>query len=138
MVMTDYVQHRPLTIRLRRQLLVEVCELLSERFDDPDLTLDEVARAVASSRRQVQRLFEEEQDTFRAYLTRLRMDRAGEMLTTGPLPVREIARRVGYRQSAQFAKAFRRHTSMSPLEWRAHGRTGVVASVHAEGLTAAA
>ena len=136
--MNDHVQHRPLTIRLRRQLLEEVCELLSERFDDPDLTLDEVARAVASSRRQVQRLFEEEQDTFRAYLTRLRMERAGEMLATGPLPVREIARRVGYRQSAQFAKAFRRQTSMSPLEWRAQGRTGAAAVHPQQDLPAAA
>ena len=122
MVMPDNVQHRPLTIRLRRQLLVEVQEVLADRYADPDLTLDDVARVVASSRRQVQRLFEEDDDTFRAYLTRLRMERAGELLRTTPMPVREVARRVGYRQSAQFAKAFRRFGGTSPLEWRAGGR----------------
>jgi AraC family transcriptional regulator of adaptative response / methylphosphotriester-DNA alkyltransferase methyltransferase len=126
--MTDHVQHRPLTVRLRRELLVEVHELLADRYPDPDLTLDDVARAVASSRRQVQRLFEESQDTFRAHLTRVRMDQAAELLAGTTSPVREIARQVGYRQSAQFAKAFRRHTGKSPLEWRAAERTGLSAA----------
>jgi AraC-like DNA-binding protein len=32
--------------------------------------------------------------------------------------VRDVARRVGYRQPAQFAKAFRRHHGMSPSAYR--------------------
>jgi AraC family transcriptional regulator of adaptative response / methylphosphotriester-DNA alkyltransferase methyltransferase len=121
--MSTPVQHRPLTIALRRELYAEVREYLDERFGESDLTLDDVARAVSSSRRQVQRLFEEDGDTFRAYLTRLRMQRAADMLADTAMPVRDIARRVGYRQSAQFAKAFRRFGSVTPLQWRG-GRRG--------------
>jgi AraC family transcriptional regulator of adaptative response / methylphosphotriester-DNA alkyltransferase methyltransferase len=121
--MTDHVQHRPLTVRLRRELLADVQELLADRYHDPDLTLDDVAHAVASSRRQVQRLFEESRDTFRAHLTRLRMDQASGLLASTSMPVHEIARHVGYRQSAQFAKAFRRRTGKSPLEWRSAARS---------------
>jgi transcriptional regulator GlxA family with amidase domain len=40
------------------------------------------------------------------------------MLQTTDLPVAEIARRVGYRQAAQFAKAFRRHHGESPSGFR--------------------
>ncbi len=116
--MSTPVQHRPLTIALRRELYAEVQEYLDERFGESDLTLDDVARAVSSSRRQVQRLFEEDGDTFRAYLTRLRMQRAADMLSGTALPVRDVARRVGYRQSAQFAKAFRRFGGVTPLQWR--------------------
>jgi AraC family transcriptional regulator of adaptative response / methylphosphotriester-DNA alkyltransferase methyltransferase len=126
--MTDHVQHRPLTVRLRRELLVDVLELLADRYPDPDLTLDDVARGVASSRRQLQRLFEESGDTFRAHLTRLRMDRASELLATTSLPVGEISRQVGYRQSAQFAKSFRRHTGSSPLEWRSAERLATLSA----------
>ncbi len=125
--MSTPVQHRPLTIALRRELYAEVREYLDERFGESDLTLDDVARAVSSSRRQVQRLFEEDGDTFRAYLTRLRMQRAADMLSDTAMPVRDIARRVGYRQSAQFAKAFRRFGGVTPLQWRA-GRRGPQAS----------
>jgi AraC-like DNA-binding protein len=121
--MSTPVQHRPLTIALRRELYAEVREYLDERFGESDLTLDDVARAVSSSRRQVQRLFEEDGDTFRAYLTRLRMQRAADMLADTAMPVRDIARRVGYRQSAQFAKAFRRFGGVTPLQWRS-GRRG--------------
>lgn len=121
--MSAPVQHRPLTIALRRELYTEVREFLDERFGESDLTLDDVARAVSSSRRQVQRLFEEDGDTFRAYLTRLRMQRAADLLSQTKTPVRDIARHVGYRQSAQFAKAFRRFGGVTPLQWRA-GRRG--------------
>lgn len=113
------VEHRPLTIALRRELYAEVRTFLDERYGESDLTLDDVARAVASSRRQVQRLFEEDGDTFRAYLTRLRMERAADLLSRTSTPVRDVARHVGYRQSAQFAKAFRRYGGVTPLQWRA-------------------
>jgi AraC-like DNA-binding protein len=32
--------------------------------------------------------------------------------------VREVAQRVGYRQPAQFAKAFRRHHGVAPSDFR--------------------
>jgi AraC-like DNA-binding protein len=36
--------------------------------------------------------------------------------------VREVAHRVGYRQPAQFAKAFRRHHGVSPSAYRSRAR----------------
>ena len=44
------------------------------------------------------------------------MARAAELLRDGALPVPEVARRVGYRQPAQFAKAFRRHHGTAAVE----------------------
>ena len=46
------------------------------------------------------------------------MDRAAELLASRALTVREVAHRVGYRQPAQFAKAFRRHHGVSPSAHR--------------------
>ena len=59
--------------------------------------------------------------TFREHLTRVRMDRAAEMLARRSVTVREVAHRVGYRQPAQFAKAFRRHLGVAPSDYRANG-----------------
>ena len=47
------------------------------------------------------------------------MDKAAELLAGRGLTVREVAHRVGYRQPAQFAKAFRRHRGVAPSDFRA-------------------
>jgi AraC-like DNA-binding protein len=112
---------RPSTIRLRSSLLEEANAIV-ERDYASDLSLDDIARRVASSRRQLQRAYAEiGKTTFRDHLTQVRMERAAELLATRMFTVREVAHRVGYRQPAQFAKAFRRHRGVSPSDFRAGG-----------------
>ena len=112
---------RPSTIRLRSSLLEEANAIV-ERDYASDLSLDDIARRVASSRRQLQRAYAEiGGTTFRDHLTHVRMERAAELLATRMFTVREVANRVGYRQPAQFAKAFRRHRGVSPSDFRAGG-----------------
>jgi len=115
----DVPTQRPTTIRHRTRLYEEVCELVDVEFSE-DLQLDDIARRIASSRRQLQRAFAEiGRTTFRDHLTAVRMSKAAEMLHDGRLTVREVAHRVGYRQPAQFAKAFRRMHGVAPSEFRA-------------------
>jgi AraC family transcriptional regulator, regulatory protein of adaptative response / methylphosphotriester-DNA alkyltransferase methyltransferase len=115
---------RPTTIRLRTSLYEEATEIVDQEYGS-DLSLDEIARRVASSRRQLQRAYAEiGQTTFRDHLTRVRMEKASELLAGRALTVREVAHRVGYRQPAQFAKAFRRHLGVAPSDFRAgHARS---------------
>jgi len=109
------------TIRLRTSLFEEATTIVDQEFGS-DLSLDDIARRVASSRRQLQRAYAEIGDTtFRVHLTRVRMDKAAELLSARGLTVREVAHRVGYRQPAQFAKAFRRHLGVAPSDYRADG-----------------
>ena len=114
---------RPTTIRLRTSLFEEATEIVDQEYGS-DLSLDEIARRVASSRRQLQRAYAEIGDTtFRDHLTQVRMEKAAELLAGRGLTVREVAHRVGYRQPAQFAKDFRRHQGVAPSDYRAeHGR----------------
>jgi AraC-like DNA-binding protein len=113
---------RPTTIRLRTSLFHEATEIVDREYGS-DLSLDDIARRVASSRRQLQRAYAEiGHTTFRDHLTRVRMDKAAELLSTRGMTVREVAHRVGYRQPAQFAKAFRRHIGVAPSDFRAEGR----------------
>ena len=110
---------RPTTVRHRTSLFQEATEIVDAEFA-ADLSLDDLARRVASSRRQLQRAYAEiGGTTFREHLTRVRMQRAASLLASGSLTVREVARRVGYRQPAQFAKTFRRHHGAVPSAYRA-------------------
>jgi transcriptional regulator GlxA family with amidase domain len=84
-----------------------------------DVSLASLAHRIACSRRQLQRAYAEAGKTsFRDHLTEVRMERAAALLASRPLTVREVARRVGYRQPAQFAKAFRRHHGVAPSDFR--------------------
>ena len=114
---------RPTTTTLPPQPSIEEAAAIVEAEYASDLALDDIARRVATSRRQLQRAYSEVGDTtFREHLTGVRMERAAELLRHGGLTVREVAHRVGYRQPAQFAKAFRRHHGVAPSEYRAAER----------------
>ena len=109
---------RPATVELRLTLFREAVRIVETEYAS-DLSLDEVAARVSTSRRQLQRAYAEVGNTsFRTLLAQVRMERAAQMLAGGA-SVREASRRVGYRQPAQFAKAFRRHLGRMPSELRA-------------------
>ena len=115
---------RPATVRHRTSLFRDAVEIVEAEYGS-DLSLDEIARRVASSRRQLQRSYAEiGKTTFREHLTAVRMERAAELLGSRSLTVREVAARVGYRQPAQFAKAFRRHHGVAPSGYRNARRFG--------------
>jgi AraC family transcriptional regulator, regulatory protein of adaptative response / methylphosphotriester-DNA alkyltransferase methyltransferase len=112
---------RAATVELRSSLYADATAIVEREYGN-DLSLDLIARRVASSRRQLQRVYAEVGNTtFREHLTRVRMDRAAEMLARRGVTVREVANRVGYRQPAQFAKAFRREKGVAPSDYRAAG-----------------
>ena len=115
---------RPSTVRHRTSLFDDAIAIVQAEYSS-ELSLDDIARRVASSRRQLQRAYAEIGDTtFRDHLTGVRMERAAELLSTRGMTVREVAYRVGYRQPAQFAKAFRRHLGVAPSDFRTRASGG--------------
>jgi len=114
---------RAATTGARRRLFEEAAAIVHAEYAT-DLRLGELARRLASSPRQLQRTFEQiGATTFRRHLAAVRMHRAAELLADERLAVADVARRVGYSQPAQFAKAFRRHYGVAPAAHRA-ARTG--------------
>ena len=113
---------RPGTVDRRRQLWLDATAEIERRYSEP-LTVAEVARAIGTSTRQLQRVFDEAgESSFRSQLAAVRMARARDMLLDHGGTVRSIAAAVGYSQPAQFAKAFRRHHGVSPSEMRRDAR----------------
>jgi AraC family transcriptional regulator, regulatory protein of adaptative response / methylphosphotriester-DNA alkyltransferase methyltransferase len=113
---------RESTVSRRSELYRDAVTVIERRYSEEDLSLQTVARTIATSRRQLQRAFAETGGTsFRRELQRVRMLRAAELLREGSLSVQAVAGAVGYRQAAQFAKAFRRHYGAPPSAFRDHG-----------------
>jgi transcriptional regulator GlxA family with amidase domain len=110
---------RQSTVDRRSELYRDAIAVIERDFADASLSLAAVARAVATSRRQLQRAFAEAGGTsFRRELQRVRMERAADLLEEGASSMQTVARAVGYRQAAQFAKAFRRHHGAPPSAFR--------------------
>jgi AraC family transcriptional regulator, regulatory protein of adaptative response / methylphosphotriester-DNA alkyltransferase methyltransferase len=112
---------RQATRQRRKAVFEEAVQVIESKYAT-DLDLDALAREIATSRRQLQRVFAEVGETsFREYLAKVRMRHAARLLREGAIPVREVAQSVGYRQPAQFAKAFRRHHGAPPSSLKGRG-----------------
>ncbi|HEX4116798.1 MAG TPA: helix-turn-helix transcriptional regulator [Solirubrobacteraceae bacterium] len=114
---------RPATIEQRRRLYLLARVVIARHYRQP-LTLDEVARALSSSPRQLTRAYAQFGEvTFREDLLTRRLKVAAQLLIEQPaISVRDVARLVGFRQAPHFAKAFRRRYGLTPAAFRAEGR----------------
>lgn len=56
-----------------------------------------------------------------AYVSARRLDRAQGLLSAGGRDIAAVAAAAGFSNAANFARAFRRATGLSPSEWRARG-----------------
>lgn len=81
--------------------------------EDSMPTLEQLAVRLQLSSRTLHRRLEAEGKRFRDLLNQARMTRAERMLLRG-LPVTDIAHSLGYGDSANFTRAFRRHHGLPP------------------------
>jgi AraC family transcriptional regulator, regulatory protein of adaptative response / methylphosphotriester-DNA alkyltransferase methyltransferase len=111
------------TASSRRRLYL-LSRVVVARHYRRELTLAAVARALASSPRQLQRAYAQFGDTtFREDLLSRRMAVGAQLLVEQrSIPVADVARLVGYSQAPHFARAFRRRYGMSPASFRRTAR----------------
>jgi AraC-like DNA-binding protein len=114
---------RPETASARWRLYLLTRVVISRHYRR-ELTLAEVAQALASSPRQLQRAYAQFGGmTFREDLLARRMAVAAELLIEQrSIPVMDVARLVGYRHAAHFARAFRRRYGVAPARFREAAR----------------
>lgn len=84
-----------------------------------DMTLESLAAEAQLSQFHFARMFKESLGVPpRVYLTRIRMEKACELLHKTNLPVTEIAFDVGYASNQAFARVFLREMNMTPTAYR--------------------
>jgi AraC family transcriptional regulator len=93
-------------------------ELMHARLSE-DISLDELAAEARLSPFHFARMFKQSVGVPpRVYLTRLRVEKACELLEMTDLPITEIALEVGYSSSQVLARVFLKHRRMSPSDYR--------------------
>ena len=104
---------------------------------DQDLGLAALGKRANLSPAHLQRVFKAEiGETPKAYVTRLRVERAAFCLLAHESPVGEIAANCGFQSPETFIRAFRRRFGKSPSEYRSAVRSDVAAwnEAHNESL----
>ncbi|MCD8022960.1 MAG: response regulator [Lachnospiraceae bacterium] len=85
-----------------------------------DISLDDVSRAVNISPYYFSKVFKEESgENFIEYLTRIRIEKAKELLEKPELSVKAISSMCGYADPNYFSRSFKKQTDMTPREYRA-------------------
>jgi acetamidase/formamidase/AraC-like DNA-binding protein len=107
--------------QVQAALLRRVHAAIEARLSDASLSLADIARDEAVSQRYLQRLFEQQESNFTAYLRARRLERcridlldpkhAGQSVT-------DIAYRWGFRDAATFSRSFKAAFGSSPREMR--------------------
>lgn len=94
-------------------------EYIEKHYADPDLSLNEVAARANLSASHFSAVFSQEtHQTFKEYLTQIRISKAKELLRMTTLRSADIAYQVGYNDPHYFSSVFKRNTGLSPIEFR--------------------
>ena len=113
-LIVKYRDTSSVTDRIRR--------LLRKRLGGELPSLDEVGEALAVTPQTLRRRLRDEGRGFQQIKDELRRDAAIEFLLHTPLPLLDIANRVGFSEASTFHRAFKQWTGVAPGEYRlVHG-----------------
>ncbi|MCU6709486.1 response regulator [Paenibacillus sp. J5C_2022] len=99
-----------------KHAIEHVIQYMHEHYAE-DISLNQLSNHVYLSRNHLGDLFRKATgETFVDYLTRIRIERAKELLQEGSLLIYEIAEKVGYRNVPYFSTLFKKHTGMAPSD----------------------
>lgn len=102
-----------------KNLIRQAKEYIERHYTNPDLTLNDVASQVNLSASHFSVVFSQEtRQTFKEYLTEVRINKAKELLRMTALRSADIAYQVGYNDPHYFSSVFKKNTGFSPIEFR--------------------
>jgi len=99
-----------------RKLVEQVCEIMEKKLEE-NLTLNDIADKLLISRNYLGTVFKKVTgESYRDYLTRLRMKKAKKMILEGNYLIYEVTEKVGYKTPAYFSTVFKKYTGYTPTE----------------------
>ena len=99
-------------------LAARLIQYVREHYAE-DLSLKQLARQFKGSAAYIGQVFKRDMGvSFSNYLKKVRLDRACALLRESDLPVRDIAKQVGFQNENYFFNVFHRAVGISPAEYR--------------------
>lgn len=98
---------------------VEACSDYVGKHYREKIYLDDIAKKMGISPTYLSRLFSKEKGvTLQEYITRVRVDRAANLLTYSDSPIAKIGDYVGFPSQSYFGRIFKQHTGLTPKQYR--------------------
>lgn len=99
-----------------RQAVDFIVQFIHEHYAEP-ITITDLADRIHISRNYLSLLFKKAMgESFNSYLTRIRMEKAKEMILEGKYLIYEVADRVGYKYVPYFSTLFKKYTGCNPTD----------------------
>jgi len=106
-------------------IIQQAKEYMDHHYMDPNLSLNQVAAQVNLSPSHFSVVFGQETcQTYKEYLTEIRIKKAKELLRMTTRRSAEISCQVGYSDPHYFSYVFRKNTGLSPTEFRLQAQAG--------------
>lgn len=97
----------------------DIYEIIENNYSKPDLTIKFISEKLYISHSHLCVLFKKETGkTLNQYITEFRIEKARELLEDSTVKLYYVAARVGYSDQNYFTKIFKKHTNMTPSEYR--------------------
>ncbi|MCI8512541.1 MAG: response regulator [Lachnospiraceae bacterium] len=105
-----------------KKVIERAMQYIQEHYQDPDLSLEQLCRYLHMSPAYFSTTFKKETgQTYVAYLTEVRLNRAVELLNTTDEKTYVIASQVGYQEQNYFSYVFKKRFGVSPTRFRGGG-----------------
>lgn len=106
------------TQKRQHQTIVQICDYIQQKYDK-QLTLSGLSHRFNMNSYYLSKLFKKyTNEKFIDYLTKIRIQKAMELIQEGTYSVKEIAGMVGYNDQSYFSKVFKKITGQAPGEYR--------------------
>jgi transcriptional regulator GlxA family with amidase domain len=109
---------QPLLIKTNDTFIQEATTWLRKNLNK-DIRIEDLAQKMnVSTRTLIRRFNKATGESPVQYLQKLRIDRSKYFLETSPLSMHTIIERVGYQDESTFRRLFKKHTNLTPLQYR--------------------
>lgn len=118
LLLSRFLRHATAEKRVKDERIEQSLTYIRENIGRR-VNMDELAKVACMSKDHFIRMFKREvSHTPNAYVTEKKIERAELLLVTTLLSVKQIALSLGYDDMAYFNNVFKRHTKVSPLQYR--------------------
>lgn len=118
-----HILHRISVQSIPNGVILPAVQYIQNTFDDPNMTVEELAALCNISASYFRRIFTESYGVSpKRFLTDIRINKAKQLLAEGVLKINTVAESCGFSNQYHFCRLFKERTGMTPTEYMSGNR----------------